>query len=614
MDTAEPPRPSALQAFLRQDPVAGYGFVPATFKRRVPALRPGLVSRSELIGRLRAAEGDVIAVAAPAGYGKSTLLAEWAAADERPVAWLTLDASDDDPGLLVTYLSLALDEIEPVGAAVVADFWGKAPPVPPVALSRFARMLAERRTPLLLVLDDVHELHAPEALDVLAILVASLPAGSSLALVGRSMPPLPFGRMRVKRTVVEVGPPDLALTGTQAATMFSGLGLRLTTAEVATLVERTEGWPAGLYLAALALQGREDDDTAAAIAGFAGDHRLVADYLRDELLVDLDPEVVTFLLGASCLERLSGSLCDAVLERSGSGALLDDLQRGNLLVIPLDDRREWFRLHHLLVDLLQAELDRRHPGAARAIHRRASAWFEAAGHADDAITHAVRAGESARAEALVHGSFARYSSHGRHATIQRWLELFSPEELAVQPLLAVIATWSRWFAGDGDGAARWLARTEELVADRHPPDADGWVPPVALAVLRASLARIPAAEMADEALYAAQRLPVGEWRAMAVLLRGAAEFMLGNEDLAAEAHRPGRGRGGRCPERPSRGARAPGRHPRGARGLGERHGRRQGGPGPDGGARPGAGARPVPRHGREQLGGGTSREAGRGRG
>lgn len=497
-----------------------------------------MVSRGALIERLRAEDADIVAVTAPPGYGKTTMLAEWVGSDERPCAWLSVDARDNDPVVLLTYVAAALDKIERVDPGFLPALWTPGTSVTTEALPRFARLVSGRNVPFVLVLDDVHELVNPEAMDVLAVIVAALPPDSVFALAGRVLPPLPFGRLRVKRGLVEMGQRDLAMDAIEAAAMFQASDLDLDDDAVATLVERTEGWPAGLYLAIRSLR-RHSDDLAGSVARFAGDNRLVADYLRDELLAGLSPEDETFLLGASCLERLSGQLCDAVLERSGSAALLDELEHRSLLITPLDEQHEWYRLHNLLTDALQAELARRHPGAATEIHRRASAWLEAHGDIDAATTHAWRGGDVERAEQLIYSHVGLYTGQGRHATILRWLSLFTSDELRTKPLLAAIVAQSRITAGDGDGAAQWLGRAEAGVPDRHPPDARGWVAPVAVALLRAMIGRLSATEMADEAEYAYRRLDHGAWRAMAGVLLGSAEFMLGNEgtaeDLLSEA-------------------------------------------------------------------------------
>ncbi len=337
----------------------------------------------------------------------------------------------------------------------------------------------------------------------------------------------------MKRDVVEVGAADLALAREEAAQLFGGCGLDLDVEDLSILVERTEGWPAALYLAVLSLKGRQGE-ISTAVAEFAGDQRLVADYLRDELLDELTPDVATFLLGASCLERMNGPLCDAVLERSGSARMLDELQRQNLLITPLDDRREWYRLHHLLVELLQAELRKRDPAMATAIHARASAWFEAGGDIDKAVAHSWEAGDRSRVESLMYRYVGLYTGQGRHGTIRRWLSLFPPDALAGNPQLALIVAQSCVAIGDGDGAAHWLARAEAGVPDRHPERVTGWVAPVAVALSRAMLRRLPAQDMADEAAYAYRRLPHGSWHSLSCLLRGAAEFMLGNEESAVE--------------------------------------------------------------------------------
>jgi LuxR family maltose regulon positive regulatory protein len=506
------------------------GFVPIASKLYQPA--PGIVPRSALTRRVRDGAAEVVAVTAPAGYGKSTFIAELAAADARPTAWVSLSPSENDPATLLSYVALALDRIEPVDGSCVTALWRRSPALGTAALAQFVAMLADRR-PFVLVLDDAHELSRPEVLDLLPVLVRELPSGSTLILGSRSAMPLPVGRLRVKRRFIEVGPADLAFDADEAASLLAKLGLDAAGEETARLVQRTEGWPVALYLAVLAHRAR-GGEVSDVFADFVGDHRFLADYLGDELLIGLDPEVASFLMEASCFERVSGTLCDEVLERSGSGLLLEVLQRRNLLVIPLDDRREWYRFHQLMLEFLRSELRRRHPARLAAIHRRASEWYHDHSDPDGGVMHAVLAGDVDRAEALVMHWFGRFTASGHYPAVERWLAMLPGDALAAHPGLMVIAAHGRFRDGDPGAAVQWLARAVDSMPETHPDDVHGPVVAVQLALARAIIAPLTPAEMAAESRYAYDHVGLGEGHPLSCLGMGAAAFMLGDE---AEAER-----------------------------------------------------------------------------
>jgi LuxR family maltose regulon positive regulatory protein len=516
-----------------RDELAAVGFAATSSKLYRPS--PGVVSRSTLLGEVRAANADIVTVTAPAGYGKSTFVAELTAVDSRPTAWVSLTATENDPASLLTYVALALDEIEPVDPGCVTALWARSPTIGTPELQRFAAMLGARRSPFVLVLDDVHELVGRDVLDVLAVLVTEMPPESTVVLGSRRAIPLPLGRMRVRRRLVEVAYDRLAFDADEAKHLLDELGVDLGADETARLTERTEGWPVALYLAALARRSGVSD----VIEDFSGDHRYLVEYLGDELLGQIDPDVASFLMDASCFERLSGALCDGVLERSGSAALLEAVQRRNLLVIPLDDRREWYRFHHLMSRFLQTELTRRDPARPRAIHRRASDWFHAHGDADGAVTHAVLGQDLARAEELVIHWFGRITVAGGNQTIERWVRMFSDEELAQHPGLMLSAAHARFGSGDPAAAVEWLGRAVAALPDRHPPDALGPVAPVVLAVTRAIIAPLSPSEMATEARYAYERVGLGEGHPLSCAATGAAAFMLGDEAEAVRRLREG---------------------------------------------------------------------------
>jgi LuxR family maltose regulon positive regulatory protein len=506
------------------------GFVPIASKLYQPA--PGIVSRSSLVDRVRAHDGDVVAVTAPAGYGKSTFIAELVATDPRPVAWLSLSPTENDPAALLTYIALALDRLEQVDPRCVTALWSRSPKLGTAPLAQFVAVLAGR-TPFVLVLDDVHELRNRDVLDLLPVLVREMPPESSFVLGSRRAMPLPLGRMRVKRRLVEVGAADLAFDVVETAGLLGGLGHEASPAETARLVERTEGWPVAIYLAALAQDAR-GGDVSDVLADFGGDHRFLADFLGDELLAGLDPPLASFLMEAACFERVSGTLCDDVLERTGSSVLLAGLQRRNLLVISLDDRREWYRFHHLMSEYLRSELKRRDPNRFAAVHRRASDWHQAHGDADGAVMHAVLSGDLERAEALVMHWFGRFTTSGHYPAVERWLSLLPAEALDTHPGLMIVAAHGRFRDSEPAAAVQWLDRAAEALPERHPDDVFGAVVPVQLALSRAIISPLTPAEMTAESRYAYDHVGLGEGHPLSCLGLGAAAFMLGDE---AEAER-----------------------------------------------------------------------------
>lgn len=513
------------------------GLVRGDAKFSPPAVRRERVPRPELVARLGHPEVELVLVAAPAGYGKTTLLAEWAAVDHRPVAWVTLDEADNDPALLLASLTVALAPIEPVDPSLVPSL-GRAGPRPRAAIAhRFGRVLANRSQPLVLVLDDAHSLVDQDALDVLGVVVVDMPPGSVLALSGRAVPPLPFTRLRPRQGIVRLGSRELAFSPSEAQAMLASRGVELRPVGVDELVRRTEGWPAALYLASLSVEPQAS--SPAPTIPVPADDRLITEYLKDELLDRLPPDLGPFLLEASCLERLSGPLCDSALGRRGSADLLQALAESDGLVTALDDRGEWYRLHRLVAELFEVELASRDRERWRAIHAGASRFFE---HRDTgaAFGHALRAGAVDRAEALVTDNFGQLARKGHQAAIRQWLGQFDAVELARRPMLSIIAAHCRFAAGDGPGAAHWCARSALLLGDGAAPERDGWTPPVALAILRALVGFGPLHVLAEDATFALSRVGTDPWRSTCHLLVGAAEFMGGQDASAAEQFEHGR--------------------------------------------------------------------------
>ena len=416
-------------------------------KLGLPPARPGGVVRPRLIARLdqSLAEGrHLTLVSAPAGFGKTTLLRDWAAGCERLVAWLSLDAGDGDPQRFLTYVAAALQQVAPgLGAGTRRRAPGllRASSAPPAesALTALLNDLAALSTDVVLVLDDYHVLDAPAIHAAVGFLVEHLPAQAHLVIATREDPPLPLARWRARGHLAELRVADLRFTPDEAATFLAeSMGLRLSADEVAALEARTEGWIAGLQLAALSLQGQ--DDVAGFIASFTGSHHFVLDYLVEEVLQRQSPTVETFLLRTSILERLCGPLCDAVLaDPAVSGAeMLARLERANLFLVPLDRERRWYRYHHLFAELLRQRLATREDSEeVAALHRRASAWYEDHGLEVDAFHHATAANDLPRAERLIEGRGLPLQFRGALAPILRWLSALPPAVLDARPSLWV---------------------------------------------------------------------------------------------------------------------------------------------------------------------------------
>lgn len=499
--------------------------VPEGPRTPAPARHAELVVRERLIRALAGSHPRLRVIVAPAGYGKTTLLQQWSERDTRPFAWVTAGRGHDDPVRLLTDVVLALDDLEPVDEAVLAALRTPEPAIATVVLPRLERSLGGWAVPFVLVVDELEALERQEAHDALGGLAAALPPGCVLALASRREPALPLGRLRAHGEVVELRGRDLAMTRGEGRAMLRAAGTELDAEQVDRLVERTEGWPAGLYLAALAL--REQEDVATAVARFAGDDRLVSDYLRDELLAHLPAAHLEFLTRVSPLETLSGPLCDAVLGTHGSGVMLRDLARSNLLLSSLDRSEEHFRCHTLLAEALQSELRRAEPELEAEVHRRASDWYDERADAECAIEHAIAAHDAARAGRLIWPVVPAYGAYGGAATIRRWLGHFRDDELARHPELALTAATVNMVRGDRDMVERW-GRIAEALVDGAPAgrrdDLEAGV-----AIMRATVARDGIERMRIDAARAYALEPEDSpWRAQCCLLIGAADVLSGS--------------------------------------------------------------------------------------
>jgi LuxR family transcriptional regulator, maltose regulon positive regulatory protein len=415
-------------------------------KLHVPSPPPGFVPRPRLVQAL--AEGLVrgrVLVCAPAGFGKTALLADWARGGGRPVAWLGLDGSDSDPARFWRYALAALDRAIPGLAERVG-------PLPPGSFERLVTALINELAAdpgpdeVLLVLDDYHLVDSQPVHESVAFLLENLPPGLRVVVSGRADPSLPLARLRARGQLAELRAADLRFTLEEAAALLGGVagsglaeretaGPGLPGPAVAALVARTEGWAAGLQLAGLSLRGHVDP--AGFAAAFSGSHRFVLDYLADEVLDGQPGPVRAFLLETSVLERLTGELCDAVTGRAGSQAMLQDIERAGLFLVPLDEARGWWRYHHLFADLLRARLQAEQPGRVHALHRAAAAWCEEHDLADDAVRHALAAGDTAWAARLVERHVETLLGRSEGVTLRRWLSALPAQAVRGRPRLCL---------------------------------------------------------------------------------------------------------------------------------------------------------------------------------
>ena len=398
-------------------------------KLYIPLPRPNVVLRPRLIERLN--EGlhrKLTLISAPAGFGKTTLVSAWVAGCERPVAWLSLDEGDNDPTRFLTYLVAALQTIAPnIGEGVLGVLQSPQPPPTESILTALLNEITTLPDNFVLVLDDYHVIDAKPVDDALTFLLEHLPPQMHLVITTREDPQLPLARLRARGQLTELRAADLRFTPAEAAAFLNQvMGLNLSAEDIAALEDRTEGWIAGLQLAALSMQGRED--VPGFIRAFAGDHRYIVDYLVEEVLQRQPERVRSFLLQTSILDRLNGPLCDAVTGQEEGNARLEALERGNFFVVPLDDKRHWYRYHHLFADVLSAHLLAEQPDQVATLHRRASAWYEQHGSAADAIRHALAAEDFERAADLVELAVPAMRRSRQEATVLGWLKAL-PDEL-----------------------------------------------------------------------------------------------------------------------------------------------------------------------------------------
>jgi LuxR family maltose regulon positive regulatory protein len=462
--------------------------------------RAGFVPRPRLLARLaQGVDRGLTVVCTPAGFGKTTLLGDWARRSRRPAAWLSLDAGDNDPARFWRYVAAALERARPGTCAPLAALLRgpQQPPLEAVVTALINELEAGERE-VALLLDDYHLIEAPPVHDSVTFLLDRLPPGLRLVLASRADPPLPLARLRARGQLTELRAADLRFTLEEtAAFLREATGRDLPTLLVATLQDLTEGWAAGVQLAALSLRGHSDP--AGFIATFAGSNRYVLDYLTEEVLARQPEEVVRFLMETSVLDRLCGPLCDAVTGRTGSQALLETLDRANLFMVPLDDERRWWRYHHLFVGLLRARLAHEQPERVPELHRRAAAWHEEHGSADEAVRHALGAGEPDWAARLVERHVEGLLQRSEGATVRRWLSALPAASVRSRPRLCLAQAVTAVVGGRLEAIEPLLADAERAFAatgdEPHQPSTARAMSvlanvPASIAFLRAELARL----------------------------------------------------------------------------------------------------------------------------
>jgi LuxR family transcriptional regulator, maltose regulon positive regulatory protein len=494
-------------------------------KLHVPRPQPGFVPRPRLAEALGEgmARGRVL-VCAPAGFGKTALLADWARGGGRPVAWLGLDAGDSDPARFWRYVVAALDQARPGLAGPVGALLGPPPPRSFEGLvTALINELAADPGPdeVLLVLDDYHLVDSGPVHESVGFLLENLPPGLRVVVCGRADPPLPLARLRARGQLAELRAADLRFTPEEAAALLGeAAGPGLPGTAVSALLARTEGWAAGLQLAGLSL--RRHADAAGFAEAFSGSHRFVLDYLADEVLDSQPGPVRAFLLETSVLERLSGELCDAVTGRSGGQAMLADIERAGLFLVPLDEVRGWWRYHHLFADLLGARLQAEQPGRVQALHRAAAAWCDEHDLADDAVRHALAAGDAAWAARVVERHVEALLGRSEGATLRCWLSALPAESVRDRPRLCLAQAYGAAQGFQLEALEVLLDDAERAFAvsgDEPYEDPDGRSAsvlanvPAGIAFLRASLARLrgEAALAADYNQQALAELGGGDW-------------------------------------------------------------------------------------------------------
>jgi LuxR family transcriptional regulator, maltose regulon positive regulatory protein len=514
--------------------------VPLETKLHAPTAREGWVERPELIQYLASAAARLVLVDAPAGFGKTTLVAQWRAStlDGRPFAWVSLDSGDNDPARLWWHVVSALQRASPefVSSEIVTALRAKVPDLAGTVLPMLVNELAALDEPVVLVLDDYHVISERGCHDQVAFLLLHLPLSAQMVVITRADPPLPLARLRAAGELTEVRARELRFTPPEAAALvYAVCAVELSEPDLASLVERTEGWPAGVYLAALSLRGHASP--SAFVHQFTGDNRFIVDFLAEEVLSRQPDEVRRFLTRTAILSRFCAPLCDAVVGSANAAEIIDTLERENLFVVPLDETRRWFRYHHLFAQVLRSQLARAEPDIAPELHARASAWHRLSGSAEEAITHAQAARDLSGAVGLIAQHWFAYADSGRIATVRGWIRSLGDEQIAASPLAAHCAAWAAALSGERESARRWLPVLDTGHVEGPLPDGMQSLQSSA-ALLRAVFGFDGIVSMREAGATAVKLEcdPASPWYALARTAFGAALYYSGElEQAAAQA-------------------------------------------------------------------------------
>lgn len=433
--------------------------VPIETKLHPPNTRAEWVQRPGLIEYLARSTARLVLVDAPAGFGKTTLVAQWrhSTARDRSFAWVSLDRGDDDPGTLWWYIVGALQRARPEidAATILNELRVRAPDLTGTVVPLLVNELAALPAPVALVLDDYHVIKEPRCHEQIAFLLAHLPPSAQVVLITRVDPPLPLPRLRAAGEMVEIRARELRFGLEEAGALVRSVsGAQLGKADLADLLARTEGWPAGLYLAALSLRGHPSPHDF--VREFTGDNRFVVDFLADEVLGRQPAEIQKFLTRTSILSRFCAPLCDAVTGSANAAGIIETLEQENLFLVPLDDNRQWYRYHHLFAQLLRSQLALGDPGVVRSLHQRASAWYQISGWTEEAVSHSLAADDIGTAADLISRHWQAYVGVGRTATVRGWMRLLGDDRIAADPVAAHCAAWVAALTGDRETVRRWL--------------------------------------------------------------------------------------------------------------------------------------------------------------
>jgi LuxR family maltose regulon positive regulatory protein len=500
-------------------------------KLHPPKMRPGFVPRTRLVRLLRAEpRAPVVSIVAPPGYGKTVLLVEWTARDDRPVAWLTLDEFDNDPSVFLSYLAVAIDRISPIDGSIRTAILAPASRLLAAAVPRLAAELHRIGRPAVLVLDDAHRLENPTCLDALAALLDHLPPGLQVALAARTTHGMPVGRFRVERNLLEISRDDLALDAAETKALVSGVGEQVSPDEARVLADRTEGWAAGIYLAALARK-RSDPRPLPSVSG--GDD-YIAEYLRSEFLSDVGGDDLAFLARTSILHVVEPPVAEAVSGLPAAAARLQRLMGANQLIGEVAGAGAAYRYHTLLRDYLEAEQERREPGSTARLHRRAASWYADAGRMELAIEHGFKGHDTDATAAYMAAALLPQMYAGHGDLLERWLGSFQEHDFLRHPPLAVIGAWIHLLHGRAEPAEHLADIVERAVFEGDPGDGSATFQS-SRAILRAVMVRNGPQDMLENARFAVDNEPPGSpWRANALLLLGSAHRLVG-DDAAADA-------------------------------------------------------------------------------